>query len=265
MRDHGRMHPSRSDVGGPASADEAADVPPAQPHRFPRVTSFRTRRSTLSPAQQQTWDRLWPELGTQARDEDSQPVVDLDTTAWFGRSAPLILEIGSGTGTSTLAMAQAEPDFDVIAVEVYRKGLAQLLSAIDRTLNTTAPVTNIRMVRGDGVDVLEHMFGPATLTGVRVYFPDPWPKARHHKRRLLQPATMALIANRLRPGGILHAATDHAGYAEHIAEVGDAEPLLRRVEPGAELPISVERPVTKYERKALAGPDVTELVWEKRP
>ncbi len=265
IRDHGRMHPSRSDVGGPASADEAADVPPAQPHRFPRVTSFRTRRSTLSPAQQQTWDRLWPELGIQARDEDSQPVVDLDTTAWFGRSAPLILEIGSGTGTSTLAMAQAEPDFDVIAVEVYRKGLAQLLSAIDRTLSTTSPVTNIRMVRGDGVDVLEHMFGPATLTGVRVYFPDPWPKARHHKRRLLQPATMALIADRLRPGGILHAATDHAGYAEHIAEVGDAEPLLRRVEPGAELPISVERPVTKYERKALAGPDVTELVWEKRP
>ncbi|MEW2479258.1 tRNA (guanosine(46)-N7)-methyltransferase TrmB [Mycobacterium sp. NPDC049093] len=265
MRDDGRMHPSRSDVGGPASADEAADVPPAQPHRFPRVTSFRTRRSTLSPAQQQTWDRLWPEVGIQARDEDSQPVVDLDTTAWFGRSAPLILEIGSGTGTSTLAMAQAEPDFDVVAVEVYRKGLAQLLSAIDRTNQTSSPVTNIRLVRGDGVDVLEHMFTTGTLTAVRVYFPDPWPKARHHKRRLLQPATVALIADRLLPGGILHAATDHAGYAEHIAEVGDAEPRLRRVEPGAALPVSVERPVTKYERKALAGPDVTELVWEKLP
>lgn len=265
IRDHGRMHPSRSDVGGPASADQAADVPPAQPHRFPRVTSFRTRRSTLSPAQQQTWERLWPELGIQARDEDSQPVVGLDTTAWFGRSAPLILEIGSGTGTSTLAMAQAEPDFDVVAVEVYRKGLAQLLSAIDRTNQTSAPVTNIRLVRGDGVDVLEHMFTSGTLTAVRVYFPDPWPKARHHKRRLLQPATVALIADRLRPGGILHAATDHAGYAEHIAEVGDAEPRLRRVEPGAALPVSVERPVTKYERKALAGPDVTELVWEKLP
>ena len=121
------------------------------------------------------------------------------------------------------------------------------------------------MVRGDGVDVLEHMFAPQTLTGVRVYFPDPWPKARHHKRRLLQPATVALIADRLRPGGILHAATDHGGYAEHIAEVGDAEPRLRRVDPSGVLPISVERPVTKYERKALAGPDVTELVWEKLP
>ena len=101
---------------------------------------------------------------------------------------------------------------------------------------------------------------------MRVFFPDPWPKARHHKRRLLQPATVALIADRLRPGGVLHAATDHAGYAEHIAEVGDAEPLLRRVSVAghAELPISVQRPVTKYEGKARAqAADVTELVWEK--
>jgi tRNA (guanine-N7-)-methyltransferase len=225
------------------------------------VTSFRTRRSTLSGGQQETWDRLWPTLGMQARDENSQPITDLDTAAWFGRSAPLVLEIGSGTGTSTLAMAQAEPDIDVIAVEVYRKGLAQLLSAIERE-----GVTNIRMIRGDGVDVLEHMIGSSSLTGVRVFFPDPWPKARHHKRRLLQPATVALIADRLQAGGVLHAATDHMGYAEHIAEVGDAEPLLRRVssDTHADLPISVQRPVTKYERKALAGTDVAELVWEKR-
>ncbi len=150
----------------------------------------------------------------------------LDTEAWFGRSAPVVLEIGSGTGTSTLAMAKAEPHIDVVAVEVYRRGLAQLLSAIDREA-----VTNIRLVRGDGVDVLEHMFGPESLTGVRVFFPDPWPKARHHKRRLLQPDTVALIADRLRPGGVLHAATDHAGYAEQIAEVGDAEPRLRASRP----------------------------------
>ena len=95
--------------------------------------------------------------------------------------------------------------------------------------STREGVTNIRLVRGDGVDVLEHMFGPESLTGVRVFFPDPWPKARHHKRRLLQPDTVALIADRLRPGGVLHAATDHAGYAEQIAECGDAEPRLRRV------------------------------------
>ena len=159
----------------------------------------------------------------QARDADG-PVDGLDTEAWFGRSAPIVLEIGCGAGISTLVMAQAEPDLDVVAVEVYRRGLAQLLSGIERD-----GVTNIRLVRGDGVDVLEHMFGPDSLTGVRVFFPDPWPKARHHKRRLLQPATIALIADRLRPGGVLHAATDHAGYAEQIAEAGDAEPRLRRV------------------------------------
>ena len=160
-------------------------------------------------------------------------------------------------------MAQAEPDLDVVAVEVYRRGLAQLLSAIDRE-----SVTNIRLVRGDGHDVLTHMFGPQSLTGVRVFVPDPWPKARHHKRRLLQPDTVALIADRLRPGGVLHAATDHPGYAEQIAEVGDAEPRLRRIRADfdadtALLLISVVRSATKYERKALAGTAVAELLWER--
>ncbi len=236
--------------GGPADTSDA--------HLYPRVTSFRSRRSTLSDSQQQTWDRLWPELGTQARWPD-QPAERLDTVLWFGRRAPVVLEIGSGTGTSTLAMARVEPDIDVVAVEVYRRGIAQLLSAIDR-----ANVTNIRLVRGDGLDVLEHMFGSESLTGVRVFFPDPWPKARHHKRRLLQASTVALVADRLRPGGVFHAATDHGDYAEQIAEVGDAEPRLRRVAPGARLPISVDRPITKYETKAqYAGSAVTELVWER--
>ncbi|MCV7220654.1 tRNA (guanosine(46)-N7)-methyltransferase TrmB [Mycolicibacterium elephantis] len=255
--------PDVADASAPApdvahASAPAPDVADAQ-HRYPRVTSFRTRRTALSAAQQATWERLWPELGVHARDVDG-PAPRLDTEAWFKRSAPVVVEIGCGAGTSTLAMAKAEPDLDVVAVEVYRRGLAQLLSAIDRE-----GVTNIRLVRGDGVDVLTHMFGPGSLTGVRVFFPDPWPKARHHKRRLLQPATVALIADRLRPGGVLHVATDHAGYAEHIAEVGDAEPRLRRVTDTDTLPISVERPVTKYENKAQhAGSDVAELIWEKR-
>lgn len=258
------MHARESEVAGEPAHDSGAPPSDETPHHHRRVTSFRSRRSQLSAAQQDTWERLWPQLGTEARDADGAPHPPLDTAAWFGRTAPLVLEIGSGTGTSTLAMAQDEPDIDVIAVEVYRRGLAQLLSGIDR-----AGVRNIRMIRGDGLDVLEHLLGPGQLTGVRVFFPDPWPKARHHKRRLLQAATVALIADRLRPGGILHAATDHAGYAEQIAEVGDAEQQLRRVSAPelttAELPISVHRPVTKYERKALAGPDVAELLWEKAP
>lgn len=254
MSHHGRMHAQRP--GG----STVPDTVPA--HRHQRVTSFRSRRSSLSEPQQQMWDRLWPTLGTQARAQgEDEPAGLLDTTAWFGRHAPVVLEIGCGTGTSTLAMAQAEPDIDVVAVEVYRKGLAQLLGGIERQ-----GVSNIRLVRGDGVDVLEHMVGPGFLTGVRVFFPDPWPKSRHHKRRLLKAETVALIADRLRPGGVLHAATDHAGYAEQIAEVGDAEPLLRRAQPDEELPISVQRPTTKYEGKAHdAGSAVTELIWVRRP
>lgn len=201
---------------------------------------------------------MWPEIGRQA---DERP----DIREWFGRSAPLVLEIGCGSGTSTLAMAQAEPDIDVIAVEIYRRGLAQLLCAID-----SEQVGNIRLIRGNGIDVLKDLIAPGSLTGVRVFFPDPWPKARHHKRRLLQTGTVSLIADRLLPGGVLHAATDHPGYAEHISglagEVGDGESGLVRVDPGSEsLPISVSRPITKYETKAQeAGSTVFEFVWKKR-
>jgi len=200
------------------------------------------------------------------RDAEGNLADPVDPRAWFGRSAPLVLEIGCGTGVSTLAMAATEPDTDVIAVEVYKRGLAQLLNGLDRE-----GLDNVRLIRGDGVDVLEHLLGPESLTGIRVFFPDPWPKVRHHKRRLLQPETVALMADRLRPGGILHAATDHAGYAAQIGEVGDAEPTLRRLDDaviedaGAHLPISVRRPVTKYEDKAQrAGSAVSEFLWEKR-
>ncbi len=223
------------------------------------ASSFRSRHSALSDAQRQTWERLWPQLGMSVV-PGSACEEPLDTRAWFGRSAPVVLEIGSGSGTSTLAMAQDEPDIDVIAVEIYQRGLAQLLCAIDRE-----QVSNIRLVRGNGIDVLEHLIAPSSLIGVRVFFPDPWPKARHHKRRFLQPATVELIADRLLPGGVLHAATDHPGYAEQIAEVGDAQPQLCRVDPGSRLPISIVRPTTKYETKAQhAGSDVTELIWKKR-
>ena len=142
--------------------------PETASHLHPRVTSYRSRRSSVSSGQQQTWERLWPELGMYARSAEG-PAELLDTQAWFGRSAPIVLEIGSGTGRSTLAMAKAEPHVDVVAVEVYRRGLAQLLSAIEREA-----VTNVRLVRGDGVDVLEHMFESESLTGVRVFFPDPF-------------------------------------------------------------------------------------------
>nr|WP_313901989.1 tRNA (guanosine(46)-N7)-methyltransferase TrmB [Mycobacterium tilburgii] len=238
------MTPEQSDSGAPG-------------HGYLPATSFRSRRSNLSDAQRETWDRLWPTLGLSDIPRGFAP---LDTAAWFGRQAPLVLEIGCGSGTSTLAMAQVEPDIDVIAVEVYKWGLAQLLCAIDR-----AQVRNIRLIRGNGVDVLQHLIAPASLTGVRLYFPDPWPKARHHKRRFLQPDTAQLIADRLVPGGILHAATDHPGYAEHMAEVVGAEPWLCRVELGSGLPISIARPTTKYEMKAReVGSSISEFIWKRR-
>ena len=233
-----------------ADANQAATERPGS-RLHPRVTSFRSRRGALTPTQQACWDETWPSIGRDVGDEL------LDTTAWFGREAPLILEIGSGTGTATTAMAKVEPEIDLMAVEVYRPGLAQTLQAIQRE-----QITNIRMLRGDAVDVLENMIGPESLMGVRVFFPDPWPKARHHKRRLLQAPTVALIASRLRPGGVLHVATDHAEYAEFIAEVGNAEPALTALD--WESPMNHERPVTKFEGKAhVVGRPITELIWGK--
>jgi tRNA (guanine-N7-)-methyltransferase len=260
MGDHGEMRGDGQDRGvGAATGPPGGAVSAhsgARPHHR-RVTSFRSRRATLSDGQQQLWDQLWPVYGRVAREADGS-CPPLDPAGWFGRQAPLILEIGCGTGVSTAEMALAEPQFDVLAVEVYRRGLAQLLSAIHRQ-----GIENIRLIRGDALDVLEFLLPSGALTAARVFFPDPWPKSRHHKRRLLQPETVALLSDRLRPGGVLHVATDHAGYAGQIAEVGDGEPTLRRLAlDDAHIPVSVTRPTTKFEEKAqTAGSTVAEFVW----
>ncbi|WP_442970571.1 tRNA (guanosine(46)-N7)-methyltransferase TrmB [Rhodococcus sp. MEB064] len=224
---------------------------------YPRVTSFRSRRGALTEPQQASWDRMWPVIGRDVADEP------LDPESWFGRSAPVVLEIGSGTGTAALAMAAREPQVDLIAVEVYRPGIAQTVQGIERD-----SLGNVRILRGDAADVLENMVSPASLAGIRVFFPDPWPKARHHKRRFLKAETFALMADRLEPGGILHVATDHADYAEWIEEVGDAEPALTRLPFDAERrtvegsSLSVDRPVTKFEGKAQqVGRPTNEFVW----
>jgi tRNA (guanine-N7-)-methyltransferase len=253
------MHAQR---GAAMSADTSTGDSDRPDQRYLPATAFRSRRSALSDAQRQTWERRWPEVGLSVAtpDEPDSSEPPLDTAAWFGRRAPVVLEIGCGSGISTLAMAKDEPDVDVVAVEIYRRGLAQLLSAIDRD-----QVSNIRLIRGNALDVLQRLIAPGSLTGVRVFFPDPWPKARHHKRRFLQPGTIGLIADRLLPGGVLHVATDHAGYAEHIAEVGAGESRLHPAGPDSALPISIVRPTTKYETKAQeAGSAVTEFIWLRR-
>ncbi|WP_264920720.1 tRNA (guanosine(46)-N7)-methyltransferase TrmB [Mycobacteroides chelonae] len=270
MSDHGKMRYDGQERGCVASETATDELPgtggvdstagtDGRDHHPRRVSSFRSRGSSLSDGQQKAWDKSWPTYGRVAREADGT-CPPLEPAAWFGRTAPLILEIGCGTGTSTAAMALEEPQFDVLAVEVYRKGLAQLLSAIDRE-----GIENIRLIRGDALDVLEYLLPSGSLTAARVFFPDPWPKARHHKRRLLQPGTVALLSDRLRPGGTLHVATDHANYAQHIAEVGDNESTLRRLElDDPRIPVSVNRPTTKFEGKAhTVGSAINDFVWER--
>lgn len=255
------LWPAMSNDGPVNTTPEATGADAAARSRvYPRVTSFRFRRGTLTPGQQHNWEHLWPQLGRELSvdpEQTPEPVLDFD--ALFGRAAPRVLEIGSGTGISTAAMAADEPEVDVVAVEVYKPGLAQLLGLIDRN-----GLTNVRMIRGDGVVVLRELIAPRSLTGIRLFFPDPWPKSRHHKRRFVQRGTVELMADRLVPGGVLHIATDHAGYADWIAEIlATQDPTRTHVVPATRRPpISLTRPTTKFEGRAhREGRDVNEFVY----
>jgi tRNA (guanine-N7-)-methyltransferase len=183
----------------------------------------------------------------------------IDAAALFGRRTPLVLEIGFGMGDATATIAQALPDTDFIGVEVHPPGVGSLLQRIEER-----GLTNLRIVQHDAVPVLENMISPASLAGVNVYFPDPWHKKRHHKRRLIQPAFVALLANRLAPGGTLHCATDWQPYAEQMLAVLQAEPTLRNTAEGF-APRPAHRPLTKFEARGLGlGHGVWDLVFEKR-
>jgi tRNA (guanine-N7-)-methyltransferase len=224
----------------------------AEHHRS--VTSFVHHRARLTDGQRAAWDRWWPVRGHDVADLVNG-ALDYDPPTWFGRAAPLILEIGSGMGESTAALAAAEPDVDHLAVEVFEPGIAALLMR-------ATELTNLVVLRGDAVTLLSEKVPEASLAGIRIFFPDPWPKRRHHKRRLVQPAFAALAATRLRPGGTLHMATDWADYAEQIRAVADAEPRLV----GGEVPRPPWRPVTKFEARARAeGRDVHDFVYRRPP
>jgi tRNA (guanine-N7-)-methyltransferase len=177
----------------------------------------------------------------------------------FGRGAPLVVEIGCGMGYATAAIAASMPDTDFIGIEVHEPGVGALLKRIGEL-----GLHNVRIVRHDAVEVLEHMVAPASLAGLHVFFPDPWPKARHAKRRLVQPRFVRLAASRLAPGGRLHAATDWRPYAEQMLEVLRAEPLLENAAEGyAQRP--PYRPLTKFEQRGLGlGHEVRDLVFVRR-
>jgi tRNA (guanine-N7-)-methyltransferase len=209
-----------------------------------RIPSFVHQRNRLSEGQQHAWDRWWPEYGG-----DVAEVGRFDPAALFGRAAPTILEIGSGMGDATAEMAAAAPEVNHLAVEVYEPGLARLL-----ILRQEAGLENLRLLRGDAVDLLERAVPEGLLEGIRIFFPDPWPKRRHHKRRLVQPGFVALAASRLRPGGWLHMATDWEHYALQMREACDACPLLHRAPdagPDGWLPRPDSRPLTKFEQRAV--------------
>jgi tRNA (guanine-N7-)-methyltransferase len=216
----------------------------------------------MTVGQTRAWERLWPSLG---RDVTADlPPGPLDLDEWFGRAAPVILEIGPGMGETTAALAEAAPEVNYLAVEVYQPGLAQLMMRAE-----TAGLENLRLVRGDAVALLAEHIPPASLTEVRIFYPDPWPKAKHHKRRLVRPGFVTIVADRLVPGGRLRMATDWTHYAEQMMTVCLGEPLLRNAFPDAPdgwAPRPEWRRVTKFEDRARqAGRISRDLVFERVP
>lgn len=200
------------------------------------VRSYRLRRGRLSTTTADALDRL----GALVVPVDGSP---LDVAALFGRSAPLVVEVGSGMGEATAAMAAADPDRDLLAVDVHVQGLGRLLRRVEQDA-----LTNVRVAEGDAVVLLRDMLGPGSVDEVRVYFPDPWPKARHVKRRLVQAGFADLVAERLRPGGRLHVATDWAPYAEQVRALLAAHPAYTIVTAGGR---PDHRPVTRFEQRGL--------------
>jgi tRNA (guanine-N7-)-methyltransferase len=217
------------------------------------VRSFVRRAGRLGSGQQRALAELAPRFVVPY---DARP---LDAPALFGRHAPLVLEIGFGMGFATAQIAQAHPDIDYLGIEVHEPGVGALLRLIGQT-----GLTNVRIVQHDAVEVVQHMIAPGSLAGVHVYFPDPWPKKRHHKRRLIQPPFVSLLATRIAAGGHLHCATDWQPYAEQMLEVLSAEPLLANTAAGF-APRPAWRPSTKFEQRGLAlGHGVRDLLFQRR-
>ena len=218
-----------------------------------RIRSFVTRAGRLSPAQARALDTLGPQF---CLPYEKAP---LDFDAAFGRTAPTILEIGYGMGGTTAAIAAAMPDSNFLGVEVHTPGVGSLLKLIGEQ-----ELRNLRLIQHDAVEVVNHMIAPRSLAGVHVFFPDPWHKARHNKRRLIQPAFVALLASRLAPCGYLHCATDWEDYATQMLDVLGADPSLENTAAGY-APRPSYRPVTKFENRGLKlGHGVWDLVFRLR-
>lgn len=219
------------------------------------IRSFVLRQGRMTEAQQRHLDEQMPRIGLPYR------VAPLDLDAAFGRRAPHIVEIGFGMGESTAAIAKGRPDEDFLAIEVHGPGVGNLCKLV-----AEQGLANIRIMQHDAVEILRDMLGEGSLAGVHVFFPDPWHKKRHHKRRIIQADFVALIASRLAPGGYLHCATDWQAYAEWMLQILSAEPLLENTATdGAYAPRPDYRPLTKFEQRGLRlGHGVWDLVFRRR-
>ena len=248
------------DVSAPAKTPRFPDGPAADPagsHFERRIRSFQPRRSRVTAGQADALRRLWPAWGL---DIDGQPALDL--AGLFGNDHPTVLEIGFGMGEATAVMAAADPDTNILAVDVHTPGQGNLLN-----LAEARGLTNIRVGNGDAIILLREMLPPDSLAGLRVYFPDPWPKKRHHKRRLIQPEFLDLAATRLRPGALVHCATDWEPYAEQMLEVLTAHPGFANDHPGGGFtPRPAYRPRTRFEGQGIEkGHVVNDLLFRRVP
>ena len=217
-----------------------------------RIRSFVTRAGRVSTGQRRALDELSPQFVLPFA------ATPLDWTAAFGRTAARVLEIGFGMGATTAEIAAHRPDDDFLGIEVHEPGVGALLKLIGEQ-----KLPNIRIIEHDAVEVVEQMLPESSLDGVHIYFPDPWHKARHHKRRLIQPPFVATLAARLKPGGYLHLATDWENYAEQMLEVLSAEPTLQNTATGY-APRPDYRPVTKFERRGLKlGHGVWDVLFKR--
>jgi len=232
--------------------DTVADGLPAH---FRRVVSFHPRGGRLNAVQRRAFETHADQWYLEAAELD-RPI---DGVELFGRRAGLVLEIGSGMGESTVAMAATRPEVNLVAVEVYKPGVAQTLHHLHR-----AAVQNVRVMRGDGVQVLTDLIAPASLAEVWLFFPDPWPKTKHFKRRLVTPEFAALVASRLRRGGSFRLATDWEPYAERMLAACTATKGLRNAHAGW-APRPEFRPRTRFERRGLAaGHEIFDLEFTRR-
>ena len=235
------------------SASASGDGSPALPHHR-RIKSYVLRAGRTTEGQGRALRELGPRFLIPYRAEA------LDLAQAFGRSAPTVLEIGFGMGDATAHIAALMPETNFLCCEVHEPGIGALLKRIGEQ-----NLSNIRICAHDAVEVLDHMLAPATLAGVHIFFPDPWHKTRHHKRRLIQPPLAARLAQRLAPGGYIHCATDWQPYAQQMLDVLRAQPLLRnRSESGGYTTRPPYRPLTKFENRGLRlGHGVWDLVFER--